>query len=271
MNYHFANTEFEYDILYPEGKDEPFVDFYCQVSFSKDLTKPVHREILPFPGCEMTWRTSGNTYLEKDDMPLQLSDMYILGQPSVQRCYSIDPGTTVFFVRLKQYLLKSSLQQFSSWKDTCFEFGDIWSDEVCTKLTQISTIKDFADKSQAVKNILGDTLINTQDKNFNWLLSVQDELANRPSVAALAQQLHISIRQLERRFKTYFDLTPTEYIRLLKLADALDHYARSASTTITSASYEGNFADQAHFIKTFRSFTKDAPLKFFKKHNIKKK
>ena len=79
----------------------------------------------------------------------------------------------------------------------------------------------------------------------------------------LFMQVPISPRQLQREFKRKYGITAKEYIRLSRL-NAIQRYMRSHEINLTDLSYEGEFADQSHFIREFRLLVGTNPTTFVK-------
>jgi AraC-like DNA-binding protein len=250
--------------------DQLLVAFYGEVHFSENNKEPVPREIMPFPGCEMVFYLKGSATLNTAEGLVPLPAQFILGQSTATRSYFIEPGSTIFFIRVKQAILKSLLQDTGTWRDTLFLLTDKFPEQVCTHLLSMAGKNNFDERVAVAQKSI--SFFNTlqPDNNFEWLQTIELAIREKRSVAAMAKATHTTVRQLERKFKTYFDVSPKDFIRIHKLTEALDHYARNANSSVTDASYEGGFADQSHFIKTFKLFAREAPLKFFRKYNIKK-
>lgn len=80
-------------------------------------------------------------------------------------------------------------------------------------------------------------------------------------VSAIAKDLHISQRQLERRFLAAAGASPKQFASLVRFHHALD--MASAHSNLTSLTYETGYADQSHFIRQFRRYTGLSPRQFF--------
>lgn len=80
------------------------------------------------------------------------------------------------------------------------------------------------------------------------------------SIDELGRLLYISPRQLQRSFRQAFGLGPKTYQRIIRFRNAYQ-YARQCGSNLCWAdvSYEWGYADQAHFIRDFKSFTGDSP------------
>lgn len=269
LSFSFSNEQFSYQLVPATGPAKLMIDFYCEVNYSSSLDQPLTREILPFPGAELVAYIKGSaTYVDGLNRIL-LPSRFILGQPTMTRNYAIEPGSRILIVRLRQHVVKYLLHDLSVWGDTVFDWPDKFSAITCDALQRIFTANSLEERIALVEAALQPLIPQQFDPTLNWLHSIDDLHDEDFSVARLAKRMNISTRQLERKFIQFFDCHPKQYLRLRKLSDALDHYARNAQSSITEASYEGRFTDQAHFIKTFRRYANLSPLKFFSSHKIK--
>jgi AraC-like DNA-binding protein len=269
LSYRFSNEEFSYELVSPKGPVSLFVDFFGEVEFSPALDQPVPREILPFPGAELVLYVQGSGTYTDGLKQYKLPAQYLLGQPSATRHYIIEPGSRIFFIRFRQHFLKYILHDTAVWRDTLFDWSARLPASTCEVLLAIRSLQDLSERVTQAETSLEALLPDAIDPAFEWLKALDQLLDANDTVALLAKQLHISTRQLERRFLQYFDLSPKDYLRIRKLSAALDYYARLADSSVTDASYEGGFADQSHFIKTFKLYASEAPLKFFRTYKIK--
>ncbi|QQR85882.1 MAG: helix-turn-helix transcriptional regulator [Flavobacteriales bacterium] len=80
-------------------------------------------------------------------------------------------------------------------------------------------------------------------------------------IEQLAEQLHTSRSPLERRFRKAVGATAKQYAGIVRMRAVLQ--AHVPGTALLDTALEAGFYDQAHFIKTFRAFTGEAPQRFF--------
>lgn len=83
------------------------------------------------------------------------------------------------------------------------------------------------------------------------------------SVDDLSRQININRRQLERRFSSTIGLSPKQLSKTIRLQAALKMLLNKKFTSFTALAYEGEYYDQAHFIKDFREFTGLTPKEFY--------
>ncbi len=88
------------------------------------------------------------------------------------------------------------------------------------------------------------------------------------SVDELSKLNNINRRQLERKFSTAIGLSPKQLSKTIRLQTTLKMLISKKFTSLTALAYEGQYYDQAHFIKDFREFTGFTPKEFYG-NNIK--
>ena len=83
------------------------------------------------------------------------------------------------------------------------------------------------------------------------------------SVNELSREMKIHRKQLERKFAAGTGLNPKQLSRIIRLQATLKMLADRKFSNLTSAAHEGDYYDQAHFIKDFKEFTGLTPKKFY--------
>jgi AraC-like DNA-binding protein len=83
------------------------------------------------------------------------------------------------------------------------------------------------------------------------------------SVDELSDYLKINRRQLERKFSSVIGLSPKQLSKIIRLQTTLKMLADKQFTSLTAVAYEGDYYDQAHFIKDFKEFTGMSPKNFY--------
>lgn len=78
-------------------------------------------------------------------------------------------------------------------------------------------------------------------------------------IDALAADLSISPRRLERQFLTHVGLSPKLFSRLVRFDRAVRDLARRGDTSWSQFALAHGYADQAHFINEFREFAGVTP------------
>jgi AraC-like DNA-binding protein len=83
------------------------------------------------------------------------------------------------------------------------------------------------------------------------------------SIEDLSESLNVSRRQLERKFSSLIGLSPKQLCKVVRLQATLKLLLSKEFASLTSIAYEGDYYDQAHFIKDFKEFTGLSPKQFY--------
>jgi AraC-like DNA-binding protein len=83
------------------------------------------------------------------------------------------------------------------------------------------------------------------------------------SIEALSRQTGINRRQLERKFASAIGLSPKQLSKTIRLQATLKMLLNKQFTSLTALAYQGEYYDQAHFIKDFKEFTGLTPKEFY--------
>jgi len=75
----------------------------------------------------------------------------------------------------------------------------------------------------------------------------------------LLRELGVSERQLERRFTVAVGVSPKTFIRIRRFNEALRLMKTRRYPTLASIAYELSFADQSHFIRDLKAFSRVTP------------
>ncbi len=86
-------------------------------------------------------------------------------------------------------------------------------------------------------------------------------------IDSLAERLRISRKQLNRKFKEIYGLSPKDFKgmhRMLNLIRDPSHYKdRNAKLRLTDLAYQSDYSDQSHLIHDFKSVSGQLPKEWF--------
>jgi AraC-like DNA-binding protein len=114
------------------------------------------------------------------------------------------------------------------------------------------------------ENIFLQTLLFREILPIKKAVELIENCAGETDVASLSAQLHISDRHLRQQFYDFIGCSPKEFIRLVKLKQAV-FQMRNSADSLTQIAYESNFFDQSHFIHEVKNITGISPKNLRKK------
>ncbi|WP_143305804.1 helix-turn-helix domain-containing protein [Chitinophaga vietnamensis] len=133
-----------------------------------------------------------------------------------------------------------------------------WIRSVIWKIQQESRINDAGTHDSITMLLL--SLFNHDDQLSRppWVQQLRDILHDRwnetPTLQELSAILQVHPVTISKHFRRYFSCTLGEYMRRIKTEHAIT-LIRQEEISLTDIAYQCGFADQSHFIRTFKRFT----------------
>lgn len=133
--------------------------------------------------------------------------------------------------------------------------------ELEKKVLSSETIEEkiVAVESFLLQRLNTETIDKIVQSTVDTLLTANGQI----SVNELSKQININRRQLERKFSSAIGLSPKQLSKTIRLQNALKLLLNKEFTSLTALAYEGEYYDQAHFIKDFKEFTGLTPKEFY--------
>lgn len=94
-----------------------------------------------------------------------------------------------------------------------------------------------------------------------------DQIMNDPGTEILSEMLRvldINVRTFQRMFKKYVGVTPNQYRRICQFQLSFFQLRSKDFNKLTDIAYDNGFADQSHFIRSFKEFTQITPNDYLK-------
>ncbi|MBO9564938.1 MAG: helix-turn-helix domain-containing protein [Niastella sp.] len=114
--------------------------------------------------------------------------------------------------------------------------------------------------------LLTNTVLVAGERKPQWVSRVREILHESKDdwkLADLARSVNIHPVHLSRHFSKYFGMSLGDYVRAIKVQRALTLLPND-ELSLTDISFECGFADQSHFIRSFKSFYQVTPLHYRK-------
>ena len=87
------------------------------------------------------------------------------------------------------------------------------------------------------------------------------------SLKKLQENLRVSERSLERRFKESVGMSPKLFTRICRFQDALNQLKNGHYDKLSTIAFNNGCADHSHFTRTFKEFTGILPEEYQHKSN----
>ncbi|MNT33599.1 DNA-binding transcriptional activator FeaR [compost metagenome] len=84
----------------------------------------------------------------------------------------------------------------------------------------------------------------------------------------LHDDLQLSERSFERKFKQSIGISPKLYARICRFKVSLNQLKNNDFQKLSDIAYENDYSDQSHFIRSFKEFAGFSPLQYPKLVNV---
>ena len=84
------------------------------------------------------------------------------------------------------------------------------------------------------------------------------------SIKELRERLSVAERTLERQFVKEIGVTPKQFAKIIRFSSSMKQLTEAEYVNLTDISYDSGFADQSHFIRSFKRYTGKTPKEFQK-------
>ena len=227
-------------------------------------------------------------------VPDGYAELYIFNGPSfaVQMNDQVRPLSSTFLAGMcketVQYVPSGAFEcwsiKFQPWAlapllhiaqhelvDLYVEGEQLWNGGQLSKLQQLWSAPSPASAVTFLEKFIAGLIddLPTGLQRSEW--GVREIIARQGvlTISALCKQQGISRQYLERLFKTYVGLTPSEFARVFRIRKITTLVQQEKFQSYTQLAYQFNYSDQAHFIHDFKKVTGTPPRQFFSnKHFI---
>jgi AraC-like DNA-binding protein len=251
----------------PSQKLSPFVSQYWEGSFNLDKSGEIGLDITPHGCLEIIIHLNDlHCDIYRDGKWEQSPDYMVIGMFTQSHKVLFQSRVNAFGIRFKP--------------DGFYRIFGVPPADFLDAYENIALVLDrqFREFGQRIREAkTKESRIALSEKFLMDCLSDNDVVENYVDYAAqmirhypdirildLADKVHISQRQLERRFKDRIGISPKHYLRLNRIQKAIQYLNLQNSNDLFSVAYSCGYFDQAHFINDFKKITGLNPTTFVK-------
>ncbi|NAS30491.1 helix-turn-helix domain-containing protein [Flavobacteriaceae bacterium R38] len=196
-----------------------------------------------------------NSYQEKATITSYLTGLYL--QPNSFEVEGVLDEICIEFTvagyyrffpfPVKQFMLNDDIINEAFGKNTFYFFEKIFEES------------DFNTRCNHIEDFLLSVLTKRNNVSFIEQVVSGIDAYKLTDVNDITGYFNCSYKKLYRAFKTYYDVSPKEYLQLLRFRKSLLEINTHPDKNLTEISYDCGYYDQSHFIKDFRQFAKTSP------------
>ncbi|GAB3316930.1 hypothetical protein GCM10027299_07770 [Larkinella ripae] len=148
--------------------------------------------------------------------------------------------------------------------DNCFDLNLLPTVSGCSLQEQLLHTDSVTDQVESITSCLLRMLrLNhpKADRALDFAVSRILAAQGDVSLSELQKTLQISERTFERRFEQYVGISPRLLARICRFQSTLAQLKNRQYGKLSDLAFDNGYADQSHFIRTFKEFTGFSPLK----------
>jgi len=228
---------------------------------------PEKQRIIPDGCMEMIFHIGDlyRQYVQDGNYILQ-PRCFVFGQ--ITSPLDIEPTgvTNIFAVRFYPETFSAfSTMPVNDMENRAVSLNELFGEEGTKLQTEILNAGNTESRMKICESFLLSKL--TRQETVDRVVSSGVELMlgvnGRLPIGELAQQMKINRRQLERKFTAAIGLSPKQLSKIIRLQATIKLLLSNRFASLSEIAHEGDYYDQAHFIKDFKEFTGMSPKKFY--------
>jgi AraC-like DNA-binding protein len=260
-----------YRIILPPENLKPFVKYCWVLENNNTNNAPITFSPLAdgCPGIIFQPTEKGTFFYPEENK--QLPGIFLYGQ-TIQPAKMILSGNMntvgiIFHPHALQSVFGIDAHELTG---TCIDLSFVQHKKERSLSEKLLAAANVEEQIKLLSVSLANSIQHTGDKQDELTRFVSREILRDKgniSFAALQQQLQLSERTLERRFKQSVGISAKLFARICRFQESLNQLRKNNYRKLSDIAYENGYSDQSHFIRTFKEFAGVSPFDYKKQLN----
>lgn len=203
-------------------------------------------------------------------MPKQkeLSELFLYGQ-------TIEPSTlettgefSYVVVQLYPFAAKYLLGvEPKELNGDCFDLLTLKHINTALYVNKLQSTKNLERRMEVISNLILELVQSTNALRHNQIeqaIALIIKEKGQIKVADVLQKIHMTERTFERNFLKLTGLKPKQFARIIQFQSSLNRLDKNNFESLVTLGMDSGFADQSHFIRTFKKYTGQTPSYYLK-------
>jgi len=197
--------------------------------------------------------------------------LFLYGQTIQPVELLMDGPYKLIIIQLYPFVLKSLLGiNPKDLNDDCFDLTLLTQFKTSDVVLQLKNAKDINKQIEIITLFLSTTFQRKKEsidykirQAIHFIITHHGKLP----IKEIRKKLNVPERTFERRFIAQAGLSPKQFSKIIRFKLSLNQLTEKEYGKLTDIVFENGFADQSHFIRTFKNYTGNTPRKFLQRLN----
>lgn len=195
----------------------------------------------------------------------KMPEIFLYGQTINPIVLEISGTYLIIIFQLYPFVLRTFFDVLpQSINDNCY-YLDNTNGSIYKLNQQLRACKTVNEKIDIISKLLLHYFENKKQKlDLEIRKAIIEIMATKgqEKIRIIAGKQNLNLRTFERRFLKETGLTAKKFAKIIQFQTSLEQLSVKDYTKLTDIVYENGFADQSHFIKVFKEFTRKTPKNF---------
>ncbi|MBC7829532.1 MAG: AraC family transcriptional regulator [Chitinophagaceae bacterium] len=255
----------KYEQIKPPDQLQGHIKYYWTMESSVDSVTNTFRTIADgCPGLIFQQTENGDFYQNNKKLP----GIFLYGQATRHaELYMAGRSTTVgifFYPHALKSIFGLNADELT---DSCIDMELITSSQNFQLSQQLMNTSSTNDRIKILSSYLFCQIRNDKrqpDGTIEFALSLILKSEGNIPLKELQENIQLSERSFERRFKQSIGISPKLFSRICRFQASLNQLRKNKYNKLSDIAFENEYADQSHFIRTFKEFAGFSPFQYQK-------
>lgn len=222
-----------------------------------------------YPG--IVYSESNNAFFVKPQNKT-LPDFYLYGQAIVPISLHVKGSFKLITLRLYPFAVRMLLGiNPKILNDECFDLMQLPNIDTKSMVEHLRKTEGISEKLNGIVTYLNELVklaSSNTDNCIKLALNLIISTKGNTTMREVHDQLFITERTFERRFCKEIGVTPKQFTSIIQFSSSMNMLTENDFCKLTDIGLDSGYADQSHFIRTFKKYTGKTPSNFLKSNRI---
>ncbi|MGY3211977.1 DUF6597 domain-containing transcriptional factor [Mucilaginibacter sp. HD30] len=253
-----------FKVIHPPAALQPYVRYFWILESEEDASEKNFRTMADgCPGIIFQHPDSGNFFQESKKLP----DAFLFGQTTRYAELNLSGKFSTVGVYLQPNALKALFRlKAEEFTDACLNLS-LFAKSGETLSEELTNTDQAGERVALISAYLTRQLeinVKRQDPAMDFALNQMIRSEGQIALAKLQNELQLTERSFHRKFKEHTGIAPKLFTRIIRFQASLKQLAATDYHKLSDLAYSHEYADQSHFIRSFKEFSGMSPMQFQK-------